>query len=887
MKPLWFSFALWLILFAATAKKIAPPSGAGGAIIVGISHYKELDSLQFAHRDAAAFAQFLKNQNVPDDNIKLFINQDATRFNIVDEIYNLTQKLQKGDKFFFYFTGHGDLEAKIGYENSLLLLHGCGAKNYFQGTEYLQLSELRTWFGELSKKGVEVIFIADACHSGGLIGGKEGLDKTQRALQESWQGITKILSSQANEYSLEGKQWGGGRGIFSYFLVNGLTGRADANKDKKVSLKELDNYLKTNVVREANPNTQTPVIQGNAKQTLSQSSEAGLQKLAEDERLSFPIITEANLKAADPMAMIGGLDNSLVETYKKFEKAITEKRLNTFDNEKDYALLHYRKLAKEKVPEHLLAIMKRNLGAALMERELAIMSDLREKAQGTLPRNTFTNKEILPNAIQNLKEIIKIFGEQHFMSAFLQARVWVLESQLPSKSSQISFDNKKIDERLEEGRMQYEAYKQRQRTLLLQSLKYEPNMVSTYSLLSTSYRGLIGQVMAYRELDSKLDSALFYQAKVVELLPNQGLAHLNLANTYAPIPYTTADNKSAPQPKAIEHYEKAILLDSTLRAAYSELGNLYMGLQIQPNGYRALLTDERYRNYHKAISCFEKLLKIYESDQQKLIQKNLTQLPKENVWGTPVFNNFMGLTTAWTNLYFLHQISGDSAKAQAYLQRMSQEVAEEENSLSDLFIAMKLFDVIMLNEDFDKLKLLINFHKNALVKRETELKHTPEKDLWLVALKYKEQLKGLGATYAALKNYKEAEKCYNAAIDFPIPLRTVPYKIVLEGTIFFDIPTRGTILVPNPHCIQGSDQIGYSYQLDAYIGMFIVQYEQNNIEKAFEWLEKAFQQSAKENGNDISGKPFEEAIFNTYPTLDQARFKALKAKYFPLPDTKK
>ena len=69
--------------------------------------------------------------------------------------------------------------------------------------------------------------------------------------------------------------------------------------------------------------------------------------------------------------------------------------------------------------------------------------------------------------------------------------------------------------------------------------------------------------------------------------------------------------------------------------------------------------------------------------------------------------------------------------------------------------------------------------------------------------------------------------------------------------------------------------------------MFIVQYEQNNIEKAFEWLEKAFQQSAKENGNDISGKPFEEAIFNTYPTLDQARFKALKAKYFPLPDTKK
>ncbi len=212
-------------------------------LLIGISQYQHLDSLQFAHRDAAAFAEFLKTQNVPDDNIKLFINENATRFNIVDELYNLSLKLKKGDTFYFYFTGHGDLEAKIGYENSLLLLYPSLRKNYFQGNEYLQLSELRTWFGELTKKGVEVVFIADACHSGGLIGGKEGLDKTQRALQESWQGITKILSSQTNEFSLEGKQWGGGRGIFSYFLTNGLIGLADTNKDTKISLKELEDYL--------------------------------------------------------------------------------------------------------------------------------------------------------------------------------------------------------------------------------------------------------------------------------------------------------------------------------------------------------------------------------------------------------------------------------------------------------------------------------------------------------------------------------------------------------------------------------------------------------------------------------------------------------------------
>ena len=217
----------------------------------------------------------------------------------MDELYTMSQKLKKGDKFFFYFGGHGDLEAKIGYENSLLLLYNSLPKNYFQGNEYLQLSELKTWFGALTQKGVEVVFIADACHSGGLIGSKEGNTKTQKALQESWEGITKILSSKADEFSLEGKQWGGGRGIFSYHLVNGLTGRADANKDQKVSLGELSNYLTTNVVKEASPNIQTPVVMGNNKQFLSNVSKEGLAKLADYEKRNFPIITEVNLKGGE------------------------------------------------------------------------------------------------------------------------------------------------------------------------------------------------------------------------------------------------------------------------------------------------------------------------------------------------------------------------------------------------------------------------------------------------------------------------------------------------------------------------------------------------------------------------------------------------------------
>jgi tetratricopeptide (TPR) repeat protein len=149
-------------------------------------------------------------------------------------------------------------------------------------------------------------------------------------------------------------------------------------------------------------------------------------------------------------------------------------------------------------------------------------------------------------------------------------------------------------------------------------------------------------------------------------------------------------------------------------------------------------------------------------------------------------------------------------------------------------------------------------------------------------------LKGLGATYAAIKNYPEAEKYYTAAIEYAIPQgATTTNPLKLEGLTSFDIPNSGIIVVPNSHCVQGDEQRGYRYYIDAYLGMFIIHNGQNNTEKAFEWLEKAFQQSAKENGNDISETLMEEVIFRAYPNLNQARFKALKAKYFPLPDTKK
>ena len=96
---------------------------------------------------------------------------------------------------------------------------------------------------------------------------------------------------------------------------------------------------------------------------------------------------------------------------------------------------------------------------------------------------------------------------------------------------------------------------------------------------------------------------------------------------------------------------------------------------------------------------------------------------------------------------------------------------------------------------------------------------------------------------------------------------------------------RNLFLVPNPEGVRKIFNEDYTYQIDAHAGMFFSKWEQDKPDEAFAWLEKAFQVSVAEHGNDISGKPYEKGIFDVYKNMDKARFLALKAKYFPNPPT--
>jgi uncharacterized caspase-like protein len=124
-------------------------------------------------------------------------------------------------------------------------------------------------------KAKKVVVIADACHSGGI---GRSFDIARRAargvqvnpissgiqtLSKVGEGVAVISASDDRQFSQEGRQWGGGHGVFTHFLLTGLNGGADYNRDSHITLGELIPYLSEQVRRETG-NAQSPTVSGNS-----------------------------------------------------------------------------------------------------------------------------------------------------------------------------------------------------------------------------------------------------------------------------------------------------------------------------------------------------------------------------------------------------------------------------------------------------------------------------------------------------------------------------------------------------------------------------------------------------------------------------------------------
>lgn len=242
------------------------------AVVVGVSDYKDagIPDLKYADADAQAFYDFLTSPIGGDftkENVMLLKNEQATLKNVKLAVTNFLKKAIDSDFVVIFMACHGEPEPDR--PNNLYLLMHDSELDSLSATAYHMESVNTDMKRYISAK--RLIFFADACHSAGLTEGSVGTRgfsntinvaiSTLKTTREGW-GI--VSASRAGEVSMESSQWGGGHGAFTYYLLEGMNGKADeaGNKNGIVTLAEAFDYLEEKVKR-STQNAQHPDTAGN------------------------------------------------------------------------------------------------------------------------------------------------------------------------------------------------------------------------------------------------------------------------------------------------------------------------------------------------------------------------------------------------------------------------------------------------------------------------------------------------------------------------------------------------------------------------------------------------------------------------------------------------
>lgn len=271
---------------ATAAADSANAKTAGGqtfALLIGISQYQKLPKdqwLEFANADATTFANHLKSArggNVPPANILLLTDAQATTAALRNGFETfLKGRAGKSDTVMIVIAAHGTVETP-GNKGAYILTYDSDPQDL--ATTALPMVEIQKLSQEkLSHVGRLAIFI-DVCRAGTIGTIKStGVNTAVEHLGEAEGEMLGLMASRPKELSYEGAQYGGGHGAFSYYVLKGLEGDADQNKDGKVTAGELIDYARDKVPG-ATENKQHPRDFGSIDNAvvLSDVSKPGIQ----------------------------------------------------------------------------------------------------------------------------------------------------------------------------------------------------------------------------------------------------------------------------------------------------------------------------------------------------------------------------------------------------------------------------------------------------------------------------------------------------------------------------------------------------------------------------------------------------------------------------------
>ncbi|MFK8035885.1 MAG: caspase domain-containing protein [Hyphomicrobiales bacterium] len=257
------------------------------ALVIGIDEYEHLSDLQGAVNDASDIADAVAALDPTE--VRVLLNGAATREAIYTNWNELVAKASPGDTLLITYAGHGgnepatyaDDEDNARDEN--ILLSGFD-RTGLPAAQRIRDDEIAALIAQ--RPEVDVIFVADSCHSGSVhrkLTGRarfspitEIIDDplprpTQITLPEFEDGYSSVFFGAVPETDLvyeitEGDQV---RGALSLAFANGIRGAADRNGDGEITKGELEEHIRRTVSRRTGGN-QFPVVQpsGQIDETL-------------------------------------------------------------------------------------------------------------------------------------------------------------------------------------------------------------------------------------------------------------------------------------------------------------------------------------------------------------------------------------------------------------------------------------------------------------------------------------------------------------------------------------------------------------------------------------------------------------------------------------------
>lgn len=225
------------------------------ALVIGIASFDNPElSLVNPAMDATDLAQFFRNNKAGlfrSVDIKLLDTRESTTKQEIEDALGQYASIDPGDVFVLYIASHGTIIGQSAESRKYYIL-GSGAGVLTPdgiARESLSQDEIRSAIASIPTKKKLLLF--DACNAGAL---GEALQVRTRGLGvdtavenlSSAVGVSIITAATAEQEALEGYQ---GHGLFTWVVLQALSGKADYTHKGYVSTTDIGNFVLTEVPR--------------------------------------------------------------------------------------------------------------------------------------------------------------------------------------------------------------------------------------------------------------------------------------------------------------------------------------------------------------------------------------------------------------------------------------------------------------------------------------------------------------------------------------------------------------------------------------------------------------------------------------------------------------